>query len=714
MKHNKSTHLITTLGLLALQQSAYSQLSSGETIGIDFASPNAVFGAAGDGTSGNFIEFTSSVTDGDSETIALTQNLTGVAVTNVFLTVENNLGKEASLTGVTSNNTAVSPPFDGAEIFDDSWGGANVGNDSRADFGPLADGANIVLTFSGLDDSLTYDIKGGGNFGNNNFDTTWTSGDTTATTANGTTPFVTLSGLITDGSGNLSVTVERDAAQLLISAVTLTANGPTTDSDMDGIFDAFEELYFPGDLTALNGLAVGPGPGSDTGDFDGDGLTDLEEFSLITNGTFPSLSPIDEDSDDDTLLDGVESGSGVYVDASDTGTSPVNNDSDGDLLFDNVETNTGTFEDASDTGTNPNLTDSDGDNLSDGEEVLEAPQSNPNLVDSDGDTFNDDIERELGSNPMDINDLPDLSRGYTATGGDWLSPTAFSSVDINGNALGTDGFFFFGSFDGTSSGGNPFTTNVSLLPNYVTDISTGNDFDSVATGFNNYAQIDSPVLLDENEELAGFANTGNISGTAVEGDFFEIVTFNISGAIPGQTTIRVGILAGVEGTADGRWDPTGITLTDSTGNPIPEIEGNGASDLGANPGQTNSGWLFFDLATNGTYSVNTSYRGGNDGRGTGIGGLTFDSTGGTISPTNGIILQIQEDPTNSNNLLFSWRNTTGSTYNLLSNTDLSDTPTSAWAVVTGGANIAADDSGINTLSLPRPVNPKTFYVLSEE
>ena len=714
MKHKKSSPLLASLGLLVLQQPSYSQLSAGETIGIDFASPNAVFGAIGDGTSGNFIEFTSSVTDGDSETIALTQNLIGAAVTDVFLTVENNLGKEASLTGVASNNTAVPAPFDGAEIFDDSWGGANVGNDTRADFGPLTDSANIVLTFSGLDDSLTYDLTGGGNFANNNFDTIWTSGDTTATTDNGTTPFVTLSDLSTDGAGNLSVTVERDAVQLLISAVTLTANGPTTDNDMDGISDAFEELFFPGDLTALNGAAIGPGPGSGTGDFDGDGLTDLEEFTLVTNGTFPTLSPVNEDSDGDTLLDSVESDSGVYVDASDTGTSPVNNDSDGDLLFDNVETNTGTFADASDPGTDPNLADSDGDNLSDGEEVLEEPFSNPHLVDSDGDTFNDDIERASGSNPMDINDIPDLSRGYTATGGDWLSPTAFASVDINDNALGTDGFLFFGSFDGADSANNPFTTNISSLPSYVTDISSGNDFDSVATGFNNYAQIDSPVLLDESEELAGFANTGNISATALAGDFFEIATFNINGVIPGQTTIRVGILAGIEGTGDGRWDPSGITLTDSAGNPVPEIEGNGASDLGANPGETNSGWLFFDLTTNGTYSVNTSYRGGDNGRGTGIGGLTFDSIGGTILPPSGLVLQITNDPANANNLLFSWRSTPEAVYDIRSNTDLSVIPAASWDIVAGAENIAADESGINTLSLPRPVDPSAFFVLTEQ
>lgn len=45
-------------------------------------------------------------------------------------------------------------------------------------------------------------------------------------------------------------------------------------------------------------------------------------------------------------------------------------DSDGDRLPDSVETNTGTYKSASDTGTDPNNPDSDGDGINDGDEVL--------------------------------------------------------------------------------------------------------------------------------------------------------------------------------------------------------------------------------------------------------------------------------------------------------------------------------------------------------
>ena len=58
------------------------------------------------------------------------------------------------------------------------------------------------------------------------------------------------------------------------------------DADSDGLLDSWE-LSFSGivELTDLTGLKSGPGPGADTGDFDGDGYSDLDEFRL---GLIPS------------------------------------------------------------------------------------------------------------------------------------------------------------------------------------------------------------------------------------------------------------------------------------------------------------------------------------------------------------------------------------------------------------------------------------------
>ncbi|MDA7934672.1 discoidin domain-containing protein [Akkermansiaceae bacterium] len=145
---------------------------------------------------------------------------------------------------------------------------------------------------------------------------------------------------------------------------------PDIDDDNDGL---------PDDWEVANGISpdddgtVDPnnGPG---GDPDSDNLSNLAEFENRTD-------PLDDDSDDDTLKDGDEvAGAGNRP-----ATDPLNPDTDGDTLSDLVETNTGTFASASDTGTNPTLTDSDLDSTPDQEEVGRGtdpndPESGGNLA----------------------------------------------------------------------------------------------------------------------------------------------------------------------------------------------------------------------------------------------------------------------------------------------------------------------------------------------
>ncbi len=126
---------------------------------------------------------------------------------------------------------------------------------------------------------------------------------------------------------------------------------PNSDTDGDGMQDAYEDANGL-DKTVDDRLA----------DLDDDGVDNITEF---INGTLPN----DNDSDDDTLLDGVEDGTGVWVDAQQTGTNPLSADTDGDSLGDADETNTGIFVSLMDTGTNPNLADSDGDRWSDFDEI---------------------------------------------------------------------------------------------------------------------------------------------------------------------------------------------------------------------------------------------------------------------------------------------------------------------------------------------------------
>ena len=132
------------------------------------------------------------------------------------------------------------------------------------------------------------------------------------------------------------------------------------DSDDDNLPDAWETSWsLINDLNQLSGAD----------DFDNDGSTDREELLARTD-------PTDPDTDDDGLSDGVESGTGTFVGATDTGTDALNPDTDGDGLRDGVETNSGIFVDTTDTGTSPFSVDSDGDLCPDGVEVVRGADPN--------------------------------------------------------------------------------------------------------------------------------------------------------------------------------------------------------------------------------------------------------------------------------------------------------------------------------------------------
>lgn len=70
-------------------------------------------------------------------------------------------------------------------------------------------------------------------------------------------------------------------------------------------------------------------------DNDGDGSPDVDENEMGTD-------PMDSDTDDDGLLDGVETNWGDYTSPTDTGTSPLAVDTDGDGANDGLEVQLGT------------------------------------------------------------------------------------------------------------------------------------------------------------------------------------------------------------------------------------------------------------------------------------------------------------------------------------------------------------------------------------
>ena len=111
------------------------------------------------------------------------------------------------------------------------------------------------------------------------------------------------------------------------------------------------------------------------------------EATFIQNNT---------DADNDGLPDRYETGTGVWINAANTGTKPDNNDTDMDGLIDGVETNTGLYISPTNTGTNPNIAYTDGDRLSDGVETntrifVSATNTGTSPLDTDtsGDGFSD-------------------------------------------------------------------------------------------------------------------------------------------------------------------------------------------------------------------------------------------------------------------------------------------------------------------------------------
>ena len=106
------------------------------------------------------------------------------------------------------------------------------------------------------------------------------------------------------------------------------------DVDDDGLLDSDEQHIIDADpnddVTDLTDVA-GPNDLPTTTDFDADGSSDAEEI-LVT-----LTDPTDPDSDDDGLLDGVETNTGSFTGAGDTGTDPLDPDHDLDGYADGTE-----------------------------------------------------------------------------------------------------------------------------------------------------------------------------------------------------------------------------------------------------------------------------------------------------------------------------------------------------------------------------------------
>ncbi|MGJ8642953.1 MAG: PEP-CTERM sorting domain-containing protein [Luteolibacter sp.] len=211
-------YLLSSLGVFALLPAANAALTINKTIGIDFGS------VASTGASITFNDYldddiASGGTSGDVLSTSLVDS-SGGAVTGVTFFVTNSTTKD-SLTGFNAGQAGPSP-FDVASVSNDAF----IVNSTGA--APLSQAnSTVLLTFTGLDDSLTYNLSGGFDPSNGNaiFDTRWTADGQTALTNIGGNGYISLDGLSTDGSSNLVITLNNGGgnSHVVVGGLTLTA-----------------------------------------------------------------------------------------------------------------------------------------------------------------------------------------------------------------------------------------------------------------------------------------------------------------------------------------------------------------------------------------------------------------------------------------------------------------------------------------------------------
>ncbi|BCX47914.1 cadherin protein [Haloferula helveola] len=264
------------------------------------------------------------------------------------------------------------------------------------------------------------------------------------------------------------------------------------DSDNDDLPDEWEYRWTePDDLTVLDGTAFGTGPGAGTGDFDGDGLYDIDEYELsvglsgFSPEAYPDIDPTNADTDSDTLSD-----------------------------YDEVDLALG----------DPTLADTDGDGLDDAQE--DTLLTNPYDPDTDGDGGRDGFEVALGTDPDNDAEFP------IAPGVSLVPITDDASSDILASKVYTH----------KVSGGGAATVNGVLFDVLTTSNSVAN-LDWTPSGGNTRSNVTSPNLSGWTPATGGVTGTDiiNLLSTMTYstngGDPGESQTFTLSGLTPGEDYI---------------------------------------------------------------------------------------------------------------------------------------------------------------------------------
>ncbi|VGO13210.1 Arylsulfatase [Pontiella desulfatans] len=197
--------IIAMLSGLGVAGAALAGISVGQTIEIDFGTDSSALNAYTD------VVISNGVTESFIGTL---KDTTGADVAGVGFSVENKTGDDsgeaASTDRLLSNDSA------------------STGRLTDGTVDPLTRG-HFVLTFSGLDPALAYDLTGGYDNDNDNFNAIWQAdGQSYTTDSDGGTGYGTLTGLKTDGSSNLVIYVirENDASHATIGDLALAAFTP--------------------------------------------------------------------------------------------------------------------------------------------------------------------------------------------------------------------------------------------------------------------------------------------------------------------------------------------------------------------------------------------------------------------------------------------------------------------------------------------------------
>lgn len=225
-------------------------------------------------------------------------------------------------------------------------------------------------------------------------------------------------------------------------------------TDFDQLPDSWE-MAKAGNLTSLNA----------TGDFDHDGLTDAQEYSLSL-GSYPNIDPTRYDTDVDGLSDGEE----INGSAPRPPTNPTKTDTDNDNICDACEDNTGVYVSLLKTGTNPTIADTDSDGRLDGAELIDG--SNPLSSSSPAalvvTTGSSTTSTSYNTSPSNS----DLLQGLTGVHTGWLTGTSNNSASpiyLNDGVHGDD---LYPPVKGGWSAGSGTVTSVYTLP-----AGTGNGWD---------------------------------------------------------------------------------------------------------------------------------------------------------------------------------------------------------------------------------------------